>query len=554
MLKTDSSRVIFEEGNVIDNTNDAFYVINGIITEMQKIGDKYVILGELRGDLMTTTDFSSSSLKEINEFNVSSGNEYLDKRDYYNVINNCNYAIQRMDTSIFLRNEKVLMPAFVTAKTFRAWTYMQMALVYGKVSYIEEPILNLEASLKEYPVVGIDELIDKLIADLSPYTDVPYTDLYIPVHVILGDLYLFRNDYEQAARMYHHCLINGSSPPLVVTSTFVNRWSTAAYETVVMNHQGGFFGESLFSIYYSDEVRDLHSDLVRLTYNNKPSLVPSAKYIESMRTAIYCFATQLNGNVTSYTEGDLRGNMFIQKTGMEYGDAFVNVDINGVETPLIYKFYFNANVSSEGSDPDNQLISNGLRYLTRLPIFSVTQLYLRYAEAVNRAGKPSLAFAALKYGLTNNNIHDPSKVNPSEIVNGESYLDFQHLDFDNNVAIAVRGRGFGIPRDTRYFIIPDFTRYVDGVDESGNPVRIPSQNSGDLQAALQDSIEWVEVKILEELAAERPFEGSRFFDLMRVSRRRANHPEFMAEKVSSKYQNPSGMKAKLMNIDTWFLP
>jgi len=42
--------------------------------------------------------------------------------------------------------------------------------------------------------------------------------------------------------------------------------------------------------------------------------------------------------------------------------------------------------------------------------------------------------------------------------------------------------------------------------------------------------------------------------LLRVSRRRPNHPEFMAEKVAAKYPNSDAMKAKLMNPAVWFLP
>ena len=92
----------------------------------------------------------------------------------------------------------------------------------------------------------------------------------------------------------------------------------------------------------------------------------------------------------------------------------------------------------------------------------------------------------------------------------------------------------GISKDMSDFVIPDFSQ---------NPPAV----------ALQDSIDWVEQKIFEEMAAETAYEGNRFFDLLRISHHRADHPAFMAEKVAAKYGNPEAMKSKLMDINAWFL-
>ena len=55
------------------------------------------------------------------------------------------------------------------------------------------------------------------------------------------------------------------------------------------------------------------------------------------------------------------------------------------------------------------------------------------------------------------------------------------------------------------------------------------------------------------MAAETAYEGNRFFDLLRISHHRADHPAFMAEKVAVKYENSEAMKSKLMDINAWFL-
>lgn len=557
MLDTSSNRIAFEKDNQLKNTNDLFYTISGIMAEVQKIGDKYVLFGELRGDLMTVSENASVSLKEINQFQTTAQNTYRDQHDYYNVINNCNYAIQKIDTSVVIQNEKVMLPGYAVIKTVRAWTYFQLAQIYGKVTYFDKPILNLEASLATYPTLDMDALVAELITDLEPYAQVPAAasgispNNFVPVQIMLGDLYLYQNNYEKAAQMYYNYMNTHSS---VITADYASRWTSTTFEEAYTNHRDSYMNETISSIQFNTDPRELHSGLVGLCYNDKAALLPASNYVDFMSLSPYFYADKIGNNITATSEGDLRGNISISKKKIQYGDAysFENTG-NNTTTGLIYKYFYRANESTTGSDPNNKLISGKLVYLTQIPVFRIPHLYLRYAEAVNRIGKPSLAFAVLKYGLTNSNISNPLMVNPTEVANNEPYINFQNTVFDQNVPTAARGRGLGISKDTKVFVIPDYTRYVNGVDGTGKTIKVPTTDAADMAAARQDSISWVELRILDELAAETPFEGNRFFDLLRVSRRRSNHPEFMAEKVAAKYDNPQAMKARLMYINAWFV-
>jgi len=61
---------------------------------------------------------------------------------------------------------------------------------------------------------------------------------------------------------------------------------------------------------------------------------------------------------------------------------------------------------------------------------------------------------------------------------------------------------------------------------------------------------------LEERALELAFEGKRWFDLMRVARRR-NDPAFLANTVAAKYSNPAvaeRVKQVLSDENNWYLP
>lgn len=89
MFETDSTSVVFESGNRLDSPNDSLYSIMGILAQIQKLGDRYVLMGELRGDLMETTVNADVDLQEISKFEVSASNQYKMMNDYYQVINNC---------------------------------------------------------------------------------------------------------------------------------------------------------------------------------------------------------------------------------------------------------------------------------------------------------------------------------------------------------------------------------------------------------------------------------------------------------------------------------
>ncbi len=167
-------------------------------------------------------------------------------------------------------------------------------------------------------------------------------------------------------------------------------------------------------------------------------------------------------------------------------------------------------------------------------IYRVALLYLRYAEAINRAGNTNMAFAVLKYGLSKTTLENKAYIPYYEVdsVNIPDYLDFRDRRFDNNIGIRMRGCG-NVNLDTTYYIIPKLT-------------------------TKQDSIEFVEDKIQQELALETAFEGNRFHDLMRIAFRRMKTGEgdesYLADKVAAKHvNNQAAIRTKLLNSQNWYI-
>lgn len=563
VFDTDSSSVTIDKGDKLDSPNDSLYSVMGILSQLQKVGERYVLLGELRGDLMEATSEASADLQEISQFNVTSGNAYRMQQDYYNIINNCNYAIARMDTTVTIYQDKVMLPEYAAIKAIRAWTYWQVLLAYGEVRWLDEPVLSLEASMQDYPVKKGDELAQLLVDDLLPYVDVRQLNygtidgyssdkMFIPVPLVLGDLYLYLNRYEQAAAMYYKYIEHYR---ITVSEGYANNWLRDTRADASMNHAASYPDEMLFGLVYSSASKDYHPLLIRYAYNDNPSIVPATAFVNSMNHRMHFYAEAGALTIGSYFEGDLRGEV-IYSSGRVGASSFGNILLGKRTATYITKYCSVATLDENGWDPLNTAVDGGLMFTRAIPVCRIPMVYLRFAEALNRMGKPSVAFAVLKYGLTAENLADASKVSLGELKD-EPFLDFSwthNSDGNANKGLAARGCGRGVPLDKVYYMIPDYTRYVEGVDEeTGESVLLPSEDAADKALALSDSITFVEDCIVDEMAAETAFEGNRFFDLLRVARHRDSYPAYMAEKVSSRFGNPEEMKAALMNVEKWYL-
>ena len=542
MLTTDTESYINIDDQGAYNANDSLYSAMGVVRQLQSLGERYVLLGELRGDLVEVPTTADYSLQEISNFEMSADNSFSSRRDYYSVINNCNFALTKLDTLLQEHNRQVLLKDYVSIRTMRDWTFLQLGLTYGKAAWIEKPILTLEDAEKDYPTVGLDEIIDNIVADLTPFAgadtsdygtvdNLPSSRFFMSPMLLLADLMLYKNNYEEAARLYYTYLYENY---VTLQSYYGNHWQTSqALAINASNHLTSYSSETLAIIPYSSDAKDYHPNLVNLTYNTTPSLLPADWWVREMKVREHYFAA--NEEVPNYSilEGDTRGEMIVQDNSTaSVTDGFNTTGYAmGLSVPaMIGKFNNNATVCSAVSNPGNPLFENGNQpIVTMVATYRVPHVYLRYAEAANRAGKPTIAFAVLKYGLRNEVLNNESapKINAEERADGARWTNFEDSRFDSNRGSACRGRGYGVANASEYSI-PQL-------------------------ATLSDSIEWVENRILEEMAAETAFEGNRFFDLLRMSRHNQNPDEWFAERVARRFADPASAKAKLSNSESRWL-
>ncbi|MBO5819836.1 MAG: RagB/SusD family nutrient uptake outer membrane protein [Bacteroidales bacterium] len=546
VFESRSSSMMGDDGASIDSPDNSIYSVMGILSQVQQLGERSLLLGELRGDLMEATSAADADLQEISSFDVSEDNVYLLRRDYYNVINNCNLAIERMDTSVVYYQDRVLLPEYVAIRAYRAWTYWQMALAFGQVRWIDKPLLSFDEAIAEYPLKDYNEVAQLLIDELTPFVDVPLPDygmvdsyassvLFVPLAAFLGDLHLYLGHYEQAAKMYYKQI---EKSQVFVSSEYSSHWKRETRPSAdnLFEYPKAYVGEMLSGFVYSSLSRDYHPSLIRLAYNEKPSLQPAQTFVESMNRAMHFYAESGALTISAYLEGDLRGQA-ISSSGQVIPAAYGTSLLGQLESNRICKWNEAAVVDENGFDPANEAV-DGLMFTRVIPLYRTPQLYLRMAEALNRMGHPSVAFAVVKYGLNNETMSDSTKVNKADVA-ALPWLDFSWQNNNNgnkSIGTATRGRGRGVPLDKLNFVIPDF-----------------STDATDAQTALADSILFVEDCIVDELAAETCFEGARFFDLLRVAQHRGEFPAYMAAKVSQRFDDAAAMMILLSDEDKWFL-
>ncbi len=545
MLDTDSELVEFESDNTLNHLTDSVYSVMGIINKMQIIADRTQLLGEVRGDLMTTTDAASQDLKNLSAFRLKEQSKYNEVSDYYAVINNCNYYLAHVDTVMQRRGRNVFLPEYAVVKSYRAWTYLQLALAYGEVPLILQPLMTeseAQTALGQTRV-NLQTICDTFIADLTPLVGVDLPNygsvgiwnsenLFIPIKVLLGDLCLWSGRYAEAARWYHEYLADKDEP--VQMNTYRSTWpNTSKFEYPSLRYLITSTAEIVSFIPMETRIFDGTVSQINNLYNSTQEnryfyeLTPT-KAMEDLSVAqIYCIEDKSNTTKTD--------TLYAPRTGLEksYYVGDLRLASNVTKTTLGKQ-----NEYSEYNF-DQQLI--GKVWPDMVPMYRRTMIYLRYAEAMNRAGYPQTAMVVLKHGVCDDNLKNYVDSIERKAAGDLVYFDPTVFKLDdgsgNRLAYGVHSLGSGDSHANPYYELPQPTTAL---------------------ATRRDTIDYqiplVEDMIIDEMALEGAFEGNRFGGLIRVSMRR-NDNAYLADRVSKRSGSvDAALRALLMDSKNWYLP
>lgn len=547
MLETESDMVEFEEDHTLDHATDSVYSVMGIINKMQIIADRVVLLGEVRGDLVQTTDAANTDLKALSAFDFNGKNRYNQISDYYAVINNCNYFIAHIDTAMERRGKNLFMDEYAVVKSYRAWTYLQLAQAYGKVPLILKPLMTAKEAIdaQNQPYVDIKTICETFIDDLTPLVGVNLPnfgningmdskEFFIPMRALLGDLCLWADRYEDAARWYHDYLTDKYEPIEMTMSNQRVTWHSTQFVTPSDRYMPTSNREVICYIpmeptVFSGNISQLEN-LFESTRDNNYffELTSSSAMAKVSSDQIYCMEVE-----TSNT--GQKDTLYAPRTGFNRGELIGDL-----------RYWSNYTLNSYGSKSDYSEYNSFNQYFSKISstmirLYRRTMIYLRYAEALNRAGYPQTAFAILKYGICDDILKNCVDTTEVKQAGDLIYFDpniFKLNDSEGNRQIrGIHSLGSGDSECNQYYILPQ-----------------PVTELATRQDTVKYQIPLVEDMIITEMALEGAFEGYRFNDLMRVALRR-NDPAYLADPVSRRNGTVDAeLREKLMNKENWYLP
>jgi hypothetical protein len=538
---------------------DADAAIVGLYGKFQKLAEQYIILNELRADMVNYTTNADQYLREISTHNVSSENPYANPRPFYELIINCNDVIKNFN---IMRADKKLKEAdfqqrYADVVYLRTFLYLQLGIHYGEVPYVTNALETLDAvkDPSKFPKLSFNTLLDSLInfaegvtfkdeypagTNLNVTVDgYPTAKWFVNKKFILGDLHLWKGNYTTAASYYRQVMetgtvgtVNGSYYSMYKLGWdsngdidhYISYSKAGDASSLITTTQWrimfeqpfsseGFRREWIWAIPFDSKFKP-QNPFVKLfsPIGGSYLLMPSKEAIDNWDNQ-----QQKPASTTTGTPGipyDARGRLSWKMIGGQ---------------PVVMKYLYNY-LNNTSNLPLNVLTQNGKWFLYRQ-----THLHLRFAEASNRVGKSRLA-----WGLLNSGIAGAYPAPTSDVTKFHNTLtEGFPFNFD-----ARNSGASGVP-----FYRADWYRNI-GVRSRANLV--------DIVVPTSDSLLTIETALINETALENGFEGTRWADLMRVALRR-NDPAFLADKVYAKLlkdgtPNAAAVRAKLMNKANWYLP
>jgi hypothetical protein len=565
-----------------NTAGDADNTILAIYGKMMGLVDRFIVLGELRADLMDITANATFDMAALSSHSPAPDNEYCNMAPFYEVILNCNDALANFDK--MLANNKMSSTdyghRYADVATVRCWLYLQLAIHFGSIPYVTDPLTTV-AELKnaQAPVCSLSEVLSSLIACMealpsrgistaSPLHNVAidgyYTRmLFLNKHFVMGDLYLWANRYVDAAREYYAVIdeaeqlfFSGNEKVAYKVDGWV--WSGSnepkfqvCYVRYKDQDQNSFRNKwkEIFTRQSTDS--ELRQEMITMwSYN--PSFAPRYPLVEIFaNTGLGSYLLKPSDYAIDLWENtQVQVNDFVYD-GRGREASFDYVNGQPVVIKYLYDYYphttdANKTIHLTYNDIENELAVQGKWFVQRAAL-----LHLRYAEAANRAGYSDLAYAILNNGVVPN--YDwPTEADPASTRDDKSGVQYTGYRPASDDAASVPypspfyldGRMDDLPS---YFRSPWRDNYGVRRRASLKNIEKPTWVVGHA-----DSVQWIEEAILLEAALECGFEGHRWGDMLRIALRKNAD-----DGSGTQYLNDLMGKAKsvpYLTPETWFLP
>ena len=586
MLETDSSRQLFNP-EMSHKTDTIFYAL-GILQGLQQLADQYVFQGEMRGDLVQTTTYTDNNLRQLADFSATTENKYDSAYVYYRVINNCNYYVAHVDTTLRTGSDLVMMQEYIAVKSIRAWAYMQLARVYGKVPFYTEPLTQIsQIDNNDFPILDMEGIVNALAPDLEQYTQekvygVPNYGstpsnanfstayIFIPADVVLGEMYLETGNYAKAASHYVRYLTQEAR---TTYSAYVQPYVSSGNNISMDDLPSDWDASNLSNNFGTAQWATIFSST-----NDYITYIPMAPSRLQGTTTLLPWSFGYDYYATDKT-GDSR---YIDQVQLMASDSYLNLSNS-------QDFYYASTTSTPSAPVVNSAKLGDMRYAAvtheredvetnskqvwitkfnsaRIPIYRTSTVLLNLAEALNRLGMPDAAFAILKDGIHEYLTNAPYMTEASMKALTSDYpllSDANRSKFASNYnMVGIHMHGSGTTADI--YRLSNAVSYMAGLspytmdDVVGKKLQeIANTYQISVGATLQDSINAMEDLLCDEYALEFAFEGRRFYDLCRLARHKNQAglygSDFGSRWLAAKLAFKNPVK-NLTDPQNWYLP
>lgn len=152
----------------ISSNTEMYTGFLGIMTKLQAIGDKEILLTDTRAELLEPTDDSNPELIALYNYdNNLQGNSYADPSGYYEVIIACNDYLTKMKDYRHNADVDPDIWANLVSSTVRikAWTYKTIGEIYGEAVWFDVPVTKVSdiTESEGFTLMKMPELVDKCL-------------------------------------------------------------------------------------------------------------------------------------------------------------------------------------------------------------------------------------------------------------------------------------------------------------------------------------------------------------------------------------------------------